>query len=276
MSEPIVCKPTPWFLLRAIAVMVMCAVFAVMFYRDGSIGYRRQNATYYLYHTFDKAGREFAEMNAAGKGEAEWKRFASEQKVDFPKDASVLPPEAGHGMPWPAVLGDYERMKTTSWNLLWNEFSGQWPHWKMSNKPPEHDFPAHKIQEQWTVLYVCCGLFIVAAFFFVRTLLRRVELRDGVLRSAEGKRVAVADIKRLDLRKWEDKGLAFVTYQGAGGSGSVRIDGLTYGGFKAADGAPAERLVQALRSGMHGEIIEYAKVEESPAQAATATADEDS
>ena len=74
--------------------------------------------------------------------------------------------------------------------------------------------------------------------------------------------------RSLDLRKWETKGLAFIDYDGSAGKGRIRIDGLTYGGFKKEQDEPAERLMRLIRSRFSGEILEYAPVtaEEPPAE----------
>lgn len=277
MSEPIVCKPTSWFLLRAVAVLAMCGVFAAYFFYDGSIGYRRKNATFYLYHTFERASREFAaKKNEGGLDAASWKSYASGQKVDFPNDPSIFPPEAQPGMTWPEVLQDYQAMQSKQWNHLWNDYSAQWPHWKMASSPGEHPFDAGKIREQWTVMWICLGLCGAAAVSLVRTLTRRLELSDGVLRAADGRRVKVADIRSLNLLKWHTKGLAYVDFDGTSGKGRVRIDGLTYGGFKKENGEPAERLVQALRSQMNGEIVEYASTDAASPEAANPSSGGDS
>ena len=78
----------------------------------------------------------------------------------------------------------------------------------------------------------------------------------------EGKRIPFTDFKTLDLRKWDTKGLAFIDYDGPSGKGRIRIDGLTYGGFKKENDEPAERLMRRIRSRFSGEIIEYAPVTE--------------
>jgi hypothetical protein len=72
-----------------------------------------------------------------------------------------------------------------------------------------------------------------------------------------GRRIPFTDLKTLDLRKWETKGLAFLDYDGTAGQGRLRIDGLTYGGFKQENDEPAERLMRLIRSRFSGEIIEY-------------------
>jgi hypothetical protein len=52
--DSIVCKPTPWFLFRAVVMLLMFGVFAVLFYKDGSTGYRKKNEVFYLYKTFQR------------------------------------------------------------------------------------------------------------------------------------------------------------------------------------------------------------------------------
>ena len=76
-------------------------------------------------------------------------------------------------------------------------------------------------------------------------------------------------MKVLDLRKWDTKGLALIEHEGASGKGKIRIDGLTYGGFKKENDEPAERLMQRIRANFSGEVIEYTVAEEVP-EAATA------
>ena len=66
-SEPIVCKPTPWFTLRAGAMLVMFGVFSVMFYIDGTTGYRKKNLEYYLEASFQQADKDFKRMKFSGE-----------------------------------------------------------------------------------------------------------------------------------------------------------------------------------------------------------------
>ena len=119
-NELISCKPTPWFLFRAAIMLLMFSVFAVLFYLDGSTGYRKKNETFYLHQTFQMANDEFSKMNTNGTLDAaKWKNYAAAQSVNFPKDRSVLPATLQLPMPWPPVLHDYERMKPLQWNILW-------------------------------------------------------------------------------------------------------------------------------------------------------------
>ncbi|MGC4014009.1 MAG: hypothetical protein QM755_05745 [Luteolibacter sp.] len=73
-SEKIICKPTPWFLVRMVVVFLMFSVFAFLFYRDGSIGYRRKNASYYLREAFIKADQEF-KSKRVNLTAAEWRKL---------------------------------------------------------------------------------------------------------------------------------------------------------------------------------------------------------
>lgn len=266
MSSPdkIVCKPTPWFTFRAIVMFVMFAVFSVLFYVDGSTGYRKKNEIFFLNKTFEGASKQFFDMNSGGTLTPEqWKNHASAQKVPFPEDQSTLPAGLKLPMPWPAVLQDFEKMKSTQWNILWREYTKERG---IDATVSEHPYDAGKIREQWVVLFFCAGLALVSLFFLLRTLGRSISADASGVTSQKGKHIPYTDLKRLDLRKWDTKGLAFIDYDGTSGKGRIRIDGLTYGGFKKEKGEPAEALMRLIRSHFSGEIVEYATVAPSGPQ----------
>lgn len=259
--EKIVLKPTPWFLLRALVMLLMFGVFSVLFYIDGSTGYRKKNEVYYLHKAFQTANEEFSKMNSSGSlTAADWKSHAESQNVAFPDDRSILPASLKLPMPWPTILHDYEAMKPLQWNILWREFTKEHG---MNASPSEEPFNARKIQEQWVVFVICLMLSLVAAYFLLRTIRRSISVDGEAVTTQQGKRVPFAELKTLDLRKWETKGLAFIDYEGPSGSGRIRIDGLTYGGFKKEQDEPAERLMQRIKSHFSGEIIEYAVIAEA-------------
>jgi hypothetical protein len=254
--ESIVCKPTPWFLFRALVMLVMFSIFAAMFYLDGSTGYRKKNEVFYLHRTFEQADKEFARMNADGSLTPEaWQAYAAKQSVNFPEDRTLLPASLELPMPWPAILHDYARMKPLQWNLLWREYSKERG---LDAKPKEAPYDARKIKDQWKVCWVCLALAAAAAFVLLRTLRRSIAVDDEAITTQQGRRIPFTDLKLLDLRKWETKGLAFLDYDGTAGKGRIRIDGLTYGGFKQDNDEPAERLMRHIRARFTGEIIEYA------------------
>ena len=255
-SDPIVCKPTPWFLFRALVMLLMFGVFAVFFYIDGSKGYREKNEAFYLHATFKTADAEFSKLNSGGTlTPAEWKTHAEKQTVRFPEDPSLLPADLKLPMSWPPILHDFDRMKSLQWNKLWLEYSKTRG---FAAKPAEEPYDARKIGEQWVVFCICFALAVAAAFILLRTLGRSISAdREGIT-TQQGKRVPYTDLKTLDLRKWDTKGLAFLDYEGISGKGRIRIDGLTYGGFKKENDEPAERLMRLIRSHFSGEILEYA------------------
>lgn len=265
-SDSIVCKPTPWFLFRALVMLAMFSIFAFLFYKDGSSGYRKANEVYYLFKTFDQATKDFAEQNKSETLTPEdWKKYAATQIVAFPKDTSLLPADLKLPMPWPEILQDHERVKPLNMNKLWQDYSKVR---KLPAKAPEHPYDAGKIFEQWVVFWVCATLAAGAAFFLIRTIGRSISVNSTGITNQQGKMIPYADLKTLDLRKWETKGLAFLNYDGTSGKGKIRIDGLTYGGFKSENGQPAEELMKHLRANFSGEIIEYAEIPASSAPAA--------
>lgn len=257
-TEPIVCKPTSWFLLRAVVMFLMFGIFAVYFYYDGSVGYRKKNLVYALHQNFKAAHEEFSKMNSDGSlTSSQWKTHAEKQQVRFPEDASILPADLKQPVTWPVQLHDAEKMKSLGWNNLWLEYSKEQGY---PASPPEHPYDAGKIHEQFVVFWICLALSLIAAFFLARTLGRKIVADGEGISTQQGRRIPYADLKKLDLRKWETKGLAYIDYDGASGKGRIRIDGLTYGGFNKDQDEPAERLMRLIRSKFSGEIIEYAPV----------------
>jgi hypothetical protein len=263
--DPIICKPTPWFLFRAVVMLLMFGVFAVLFYIDGSTGYRKKNEEYYLHRAFEHASAEFSRLNSDGKLSPEaWKSHAAGQSVAFPSDPSVLPAGLSLPMPWPEVLHDFEKVKPLQWKKLWLEYAKTRG---FNADPAEEPFTARKIGEQWVVFWVCLALSLGAVFFLVRTLRRSIRADGDGLTTQQGRKIPYGDLRTLDLRKWETKGLAFIDYEGGSGKGRIRIDGLTYGGFKKDQGEPAERLMKLIRSRFSGEILEYAPLATEPEKA---------
>ncbi len=260
-SEKIICKPTPWFLLRAGVIFAMFGVFSVLFYIDGTTGYRKKNFEYYLHATFEKATSTFSKMDAETPlTEESWREFASRQTVDFPQDPALLPADTRLPMPWPEVLTDYARVKTLQHNHLWLDYSEKN---QLDEKPVEKPFDAGKIQEQIHVLYICLALSAITLFFLIRTIRRSIIADELVLTTAEGKSIPYDSMRVLDLRKWSTKGIAFIEHETPAGMKRSRIDGLTYGGFSQDKNQPAEQLMRQIRNNFTGEIIDYAVEEKS-------------
>lgn len=261
--QPILCKPTRWFYLRAWAILLVLAVFSVLFYLDGSTGYRRKNETYFLHAAFQQASNDFTRLNQGGKLDAAtWREHAAASHVDLGDNPGLLPAGLVQPMPWPDLLHDYERMKSLQWQQLWLEYSAARG---MDADPPEKPFDARKIREQWIVLWICLGLAALTLFFLLRTSRRSLHADHEAFTSASGRRIPYCEIHTLDLRKWKNKGLAYIHHEGAAGKGRARIDGLTYGGFDKEQGEPAEQLMQRLLSHFNGQLIEWVDPAETSA-----------
>lgn len=255
-EQTIVCRPTRWFTIRAAVMLLMFTVFAVLFYMDGATGYRKKNETFVLQRTFEAANKEFSELDKKGDLTPEaWKKYAASRTVALPED-TPLPAEMTIPQPWPPILHDYDRMKPLQWNILWREYTKERG---MSDKSVEEPYDSRKIKEQWVVFWIALALAATAAFFLLRTIRRTITADHVAVTDQRGQRVPYTDLRTLDLRKWETKGLAFIDYDGPSGKGRLRIDGLTYGGFKTEDDQPAERLMQAIKQHFSGELIEFTR-----------------
>ena len=254
-SESIVCRPTRWFLIRALAMLAMFGVFTVWFFYDAEIGYRGKNEAFFTERAFHRAVADFTRLNAEGDLTPEaWREHASAQDIEFPDDAGILPRTLEQPVPWPEILHDYDNLRPLNPRTIWVEYTGALG---MSDKVPEEYYTPRKIYEQWVVFWVCLALTLATVFFLVRTLRRSIVVDGESVTDATGLRVAHEDLTLLDLRKWDTKGIAFAEYQSPSGRGRMRLDGLTYGGFRHEDGQPAERMMEKLRENFTGEILEY-------------------
>lgn len=261
MSDRIVCKPTPWFLLRAAAMLAMFGVFAALFYMDGRWGYREKNLSFHLKEAVERAVAEFGD--AKGRMSAdEWREYAAKQRVFVAEtDMSTLPEGTSEDLRWPELLGDFGAMEAGMGNWQALIFDRYRDEAGLKKDAPEQAYSAKKIFEQWVVFWICLVLFVGTLFVLLRTLARRIVLDGTTLSPAGGRAVELADLTRLDLRRWQGKGLAFAW----AGDRKIRIDGLTYGGFRVEDDQPAERLMQGIKAGFSGELIDYeAPAEEEP------------
>ena len=105
-------------------MMAMFGVFGGWFLFDWKIGYPRENLTYSLHAAFERAGREFADLDAGGGlSPSALEIFVERQVVDLPEDPALLPPGTPRPMPWPEILKDHGRMATDGWHKLWLEFT---------------------------------------------------------------------------------------------------------------------------------------------------------
>ncbi len=271
-SDTVECKPTMWFTGRAVIMALMFLGFGVYFYYDAATGYPQKNLEFFMHKAFVDAGALFdREVSEKGASREDWERTVLERTVEFPEGYQVPSGVDRDGTPWPAVLADYGVMSAPGkgWSAAWQSYSGEM---RYPIKPVDHPYDDSKIFEQWVAGSVCLVLAMVALFFLVRTRGRKMVLNDGQV-TAAGRVFRVEDIARLDLRRWKMKGLALATLKSECGGARIRLDGLTYGGFRKEDSPHnAEDFMKALLSLYQGEIVDY---EETPDSADTSVRKDD-
>ena len=147
-------------------------------------------------------------------------------------------------------------MKDKSDEGLWIDYAAE-KQWPQVIDVEEDKKGAYKIREQLYAALVCLVLTIIALFYFLRTRKRAMIIDDEGYTSPKGEKVPFAKMTTIDKRKWETKGLAYITYTDENGEeAKATVDGMVYGQFKEEEGAPAEALFQRLLANFEGELIE--------------------
>jgi len=224
----ILCKPTTWFWSRAFGMLAMFTFLGGWFFKDALIGYREKNNVFYWEKAFDKVANDYLADKNAGKSDDEWRAKAAKETIALGDDPSILPEGTVNPAPWPTELQD-PAIISKGPDAAWEIFRARMKY----NKPDEKIHDAGSIREQFYYGYGLSALAIYTAFILVRTSRRSISADATSIHTQEGRTVPFSSLYELDLRKWGNKGLAFAKYKTSeGASGVVRIDGLTYGGFK--------------------------------------------
>lgn len=247
----------------------MFTFLAGWFFKDASVGYRQENEVYVMHRAFAEAAQIYQKRQQEGLlTDVEWKEYASQKHVDVGDDPGLLPASLPQPLLWPEELRNSSNLARGQ-AAVWESYTAkrQW-----NRKPPEKWHDAASIREQWVVAYTLSVLACGSLFILVRTSRRRLCIEGDTIITQDGRRVLMADLTRLDLRKWSTKGLAFAYYPLRGNKeGKIRIDGLTYGGFLKDQGEPAEQFMHILRDHFTGELIEYATEQPAEPDVATST-----
>lgn len=250
-QSEIICRPTKWFFWRALLMLVMFGGFGSYFLYDWKIGYPKKNYIVANYKAFSAAG------DAWSKGEQlrdpkVWADFVAAQTIPFEDDSSLYPPGTDLQEKWPAILTGLGEKNSSE---LWKDFSKE-KGWPQQVDPNEDAKSKRKIDEQLWAVAVCFLLTAITLFFLIRTRGRVMKADDQGYHAPDGRFIAYADMITLDKRKWENKGLATLTYKDGEEEKKAKIDGMVYGQFKEDEGAPAEALFQRILANFEGELIE--------------------
>ena len=268
----ILCKPTKWFLYRAVGMLAMFAFLGGWFYKDATKGYRLKNEIFVMDQNFAKASHDFQEFSkTSGFSSADWTEYASRQQVNFGDDLSLLPTDLVLPRAWPDELKNAELLSKGQ-SAAWDAYTERM---KWDREAPDKFHDRRSINEQWYFCYALSALALVALFLLIRTSRRSMSCDQEKITTQEGNVVYFHELKKLDLRKWSTKGLAFGYFEKANGNkGKVRFDGMSYGGFQKEDGEPAEALMRRVRENFHGELIEYVSTETAERESEEETAKE--
>lgn len=225
-TGPIVCRVTPWYFRRMSLMSLMLAGMGLYFLYDGRYGYPKANEIAAQKDWFEETLlKGYDEARAAGTLDT-WVRETEAQGLPAGKNGE--PPR-------------------------WASYAAErgWP-----EKP--HKYTDREITEQfwWGGGTLLAGLCVA----FTMLMNRRKVLRAGTdhLVTPEGRTVRFADAFRVDKRKWDGKGLAYVWYREGpdGPSKKAVIDDLKYDG--------AVHVLDRLMAVFRGELIE--KIPDPPAE----------
>jgi len=264
-NASIICKPTKDTYIRFGIILLALWGFALYFFFDATTGYPKKNAAYFSYKAFVIQGAQAGDYSASA-----WRdRHAASPLIvtSIQQDGkSYFIDTAGKQYPLPSRLEaslskpteflDHAKIRE-SWNQAWVDYSARM-HYDI--RPPEKPFDQSYINEQWIAAGVCIFLACIILYLIIRTSKRQLSI-DGTGIKAAGQEFDVSEIESIDIRQWGAgyKGCSYFKVNGK----KLKIDGMTYGGFEAKNGEPAERwmqaVLQAYKQVEHGIVIEYEK-----------------
>ena len=218
LDEPIVCRVTPWYYRRMGLMAGVCVVFGLYFLYDWKIGYPKANAIADKQEWFEKELLpSYDEAQKSGKLDA-W--LVKAEAEGWPKGKAGEPPK------W----------------LQYSSING-WP-----EKPKRYTQKEVDEQLWWGMGTLSLGLVAGLVLLVNRGKVLRAGGDHWI--TPEGVTIRFADVVRVDKRKWDDKGLAYVWHQTQAGRSEQRavIDDLKFGG--------ADRVLERLLAVFKGELIE--------------------
>ncbi len=195
--------------------------FGLYFFYDGFIGYPKKNKRFLAHQKFEERDERKKAFEEEGGVESEWAAIAE-----------------GEGFP----------------EGTWEDFATEqgWP-----EKPPEK---LYSTTDQFVCGGLCVGvgLFILGTMFLNRR--RKVTADADSFTTPKGESVPFASAFRVDKRKWDNKGLAYVYYRDeADKERRAVIDDLKFDG--------ADKILDRLMDNFEGELIE--RIAQEPASGAS-------
>lgn len=172
--------------------------------------------------------------------------FAYDWKIGYPKKAEIYKTYLSYAKDGKEGL------------LKWADVARQngWDDYEDETKLEPFKVDDAKIAQQMWGMIVCSAATLIILVMAVRSVGTRMALRDGKLRLPGLDPIEMADIKRVDTRKWLSKGLAHIWYLKDGTEKKGVIDGLKYGGFKGEKPYVPDQILEYVVKNFKGELIE--------------------
>lgn len=194
--------------------------------------------------------------------------FFYDWKIGYPKKRVIYDTYLVYESEWKALeaagkeresqqkLNDWvEEAKKNEWGLNLNTFE------------PNDKIDDAKIAEQ---LYFGIGtgvISLVVLVYFVVSLRKTIEVDGEAVKLSNGRRVPYSAIRKVDTRRWANKGLATIEFDdGDGLKGAVKIDGLKFGGFAKPEPYQADLILNRIIENFHGDLIELEEIEEEESE----------
>jgi len=217
-SGPIVCRVTPWYFRRMGMMTAMLIAMGLYFLYDGKYGYPETNKIADQKDWFEQTLlKGYDEAKAANRLE-EWVKETEAKGLPAGKNGE--PPR-------------------------WVSYAAErgWP-----EKP--HRYTEREITAQfwWGGATILVGLGVGVAMLLNRTKVLRAEA-DHLI-TPEGVSIPFAQVFKVDTRKWDNKGLAYLWHRSDSSASPQKavIDDLKYDG--------AVRILERLMVHFKGELIE--------------------
>lgn len=265
-SKTIECKPSHWFKIRALAVVAMLLFFSLWFFKDGYWTYRDMNAEVVVQQVFldedqdpvkdaDFAVKAIDEFNKQEYTPETWAAFAKEQIISTPESKNILPRDFDYDAKWPEeIVNGYDQLKKSEMYPLWKAYSQRTG---LDIKPNDKIFDEDDIENQFITCGVTVTLLIIAMFFNLRIMGRSMKVTATGYSPPGGSEIPFTAMRKVDKRKWHNKGIAVIYYEEGGKMNKAKVDGMVYGQFKEEDGAPAEALFTQIMENFKGEVLEF-------------------
>lgn len=130
----------------------------------------------------------------------------------------------------------------------------EWATYALTKKWASGEIKYHdkgSINEQKFIAGLLIGGSVLVLLTFLRNRNRRITSDSDSYTDEKGRRIAFADIFRIDKRKWDNKGLAYAFFRADGAEKKATLDDLKYIG--------AGEILERILNNFQGELLERVK-----------------